>query len=124
MAIFMTLLAVAVLVAVDQLVKVWAVTSLASVGTIPLIPDVLQLTYVENRGAAFNLLENHQWVFILFAFVVIGVICAALLRGYAQTVVGRLALVLICAGAVGNLIDRIFRNFVVEIGRASCRERV
>ena len=60
MAIFMTLLAVVVLVAVDQLVKVWAVTSLASVGTIPLIPDVLQLTYVENRGAAFNLLENHQ----------------------------------------------------------------
>ena len=115
MAIFMTLLAVAVLVAVDQLVKVWAVSSLASVGTIPLIPDVLQLTYVENRGAAFNLLENHQWVFILFAFVVIGVICAALLRGYAQTVVGRLALVLICAGAVGNLIDRIFRNFVVDM---------
>ena len=115
MAIFMTLLAVAVLVAVDQLVKVWAVTSLASVGTIPLIPDVLQLTYVENRGAAFNLLENHQWLFILFAFVVIGVICAALLRGYAQTVAGRLALVLICAGAVGNLIDRIFRNFVVDM---------
>ena len=47
--------------------------------------------------------------------VVIGVICAALLRGYAQTVAGRLALVLICAGAVGNLIDRIFRNFVVDM---------
>jgi signal peptidase II len=115
MAIFMTLLAVAVLVIVDQLVKLWAVTSLASMGSIPLIPGVLQLTYVENRGAAFSLLENHQGLFIAFAFVVIAVICLALYKKYIQTALGQIALVLICAGAVGNLIDRIFRHFVVDM---------
>ena len=115
MAIFMTLLAVAVLVGVDQLVKLWAVTSLAPVGTIPLIPGVLQLTYVENRGAAFSLLQNHQGLFIAFAFVVIAVIAALLYRKYVQTALGQVALILVLAGAVGNLIDRIFRSFVVDM---------
>lgn len=115
MAIFMTLLAVAVLVIVDQVVKLWAVTSLASIGSIPLIPGVFQLTYVENRGAAFSLLENHQGLFIFFAFVVIGVICTVLYKKYIQTPLGQVALILVCAGAVGNLIDRIFRNFVVDM---------
>ena len=56
MSIVMYLLAVLMMVIVDQAVKYWAVTMLASIGTIPLIPGVLSLTYVENRGAAFSIL--------------------------------------------------------------------
>lgn len=115
MAIFMTLLAVAVLVVVDQMVKLWAVTSLASIGSIPLIPGVFQLTYVENRGAAFSLLQNHQGLFIIFAAVVVVLIAIVLYKKYVQTALGQVALILICAGAIGNLIDRIFRNFVVDM---------
>ena len=55
MSIVMYLLAVLMMVIVDQAVKYWAVTMLASIGTIPLIPGVLSLTYVENRGAAFSI---------------------------------------------------------------------
>ena len=58
MSMVMYLLAVLMMVIVDQAVKYWAVTMLASIGTIPLVPGVLSLTYVENRGAAFSILEN------------------------------------------------------------------
>lgn len=58
MSIVMYLLAVLMMVIVDQAVKYWAVTMLASIGTIPLIPGVLSLTYVENRGAAFSIFRK------------------------------------------------------------------
>ncbi len=115
MALFMTVLAVVALVVVDQLVKYWAVTSLASIGTIPLIPGVFQFTYVENRGAAFSLLENHQWIFIGFAIVAVVVIAIALRKNYVQTMFGKISLLLICAGAIGNMIDRLIRHFVVDM---------
>lgn len=115
MAVFMAILAVAVLVSVDQLVKFWAVASLKAIDTIPIIPGVLQLHYVENRGAAFSLLENHQWIFIIFAVIVIAAIAYGLKSGYIQTNLGRISLLLVCAGAVGNLIDRVVRHFVVDM---------
>lgn len=115
MTLFMTLLTIAALVVVDQLVKYWAVTSLAALGSIPLIPGVFQFTYVENRGAAFSMLENHQWLFVAFAVVVVVLIAAALQKNYVQTLFGKIALLLICAGAVGNMIDRVVRHFVVDM---------
>lgn len=115
MTLFMTLLTIAALVVVDQLVKYWAVTSLAALGSIPLIPGVFQFTYVENRGAAFSMLENHQWLFVAFAIVVVVLIAAALQKNYVQTLFGKIALLLICAGAVGNMIDRVVRHFVVDM---------
>ena len=71
MSIVMYLLAVLMMVIVDQAVKYWAVTMLASIGTIPLIPGVLSLTYVENRGAAFSILENQIWLFVALAVVIL-----------------------------------------------------
>ncbi len=115
MPILMSLLGIAVLVAADQLVKYWTVTSLAASGSIPIIPNVFQLTYVENRGAAFSLLENQQWLFILFAVVILAAIAYALHKGIVQTNLGKLSLLLICAGAIGNVIDRVFRHFVVDM---------
>lgn len=115
MPLFMSLLGIAVLVAADQLVKYWAVSSLASIGTIPIIPGVFQMTYVENRGAAFSLLENQQWLFVIFAIVVVAAIAYAMYKNIIQTNLGRLALILVCAGAIGNVIDRIIRHYVVDM---------
>ncbi|MGN1014655.1 MAG: signal peptidase II [Butyricicoccus sp.] len=115
MTIFMTLLGIAVLVAVDQMVKFWTVSVLKDIGTIPLIPNVFQLTYVENRGAAFSILQNQQWLFIIIALVFLVVIAVALRRNYVQTMLGKFALLLICSGAIGNVLDRIFRHFVVDM---------
>ena len=71
MYILMSVLAVLTMVAVDQAVKYWAVTMLAPVGSIPLVPGILQLTYVENRGAAFSILENQIWLFVVLALVIL-----------------------------------------------------
>ena len=115
MTIFMTLLGIAALVAVDQMVKFWTISVLKDIGTIPLIPDVFQLTYVENRGAAFSILQNQQWLFILIAVAFLIGIAVVLRRGYVQTMLGKFALLLVCAGAIGNVLDRIFRHFVVDM---------
>ena len=115
MTLFMTLLTIAALVVVDQLIKYWAVTSLAAIGTVPLIPGVFQFTYVENRGAAFSLLENHQWLFVCFAIVAVVLIGMALKKNYVQTFLGKISLMLICAGAIGNMLDRVVRHFVVDM---------
>lgn len=115
MTLIMTLLAIAAMVLVDQVVKYWTLTVLAPVGTMPLIPGVLQLTYVENRGAAFSILQDQIWLFVLITVVVLAIIFYALRKQYVQTVLGKISLIVIAAGAVGNVIDRIFRHFVVDM---------
>ena len=115
MSIVMYLLAVLMMVIVDQAVKYWAVTMLASIGTIPLIPGVLSLTYVENRGAAFSILENQIWLFVALAVVILCGIVYALQTGRIQTTLGKLALLVIAAGAVGNTIDRVIHHYVVDM---------
>lgn len=115
MSIVMYLLAVLMMVIVDQAVKYWAVTMLASIGTIPLIPGVLSLTYVENRGAAFSILENQIWLFVALAVVILCGIVYALKTDKIQAPIGKISLLVIAAGAIGNVIDRVVNHYVVDM---------
>ncbi|MGE4549408.1 MAG: signal peptidase II [Intestinibacillus sp.] len=110
-------IAILLMVAADQLVKYWAVTVLQAVpgGTIPLIQNVFHLTYVENRGAAFSILQNKIWLFVLITVVILGAMVYVLRRGLLHTALGRWAVYVIAGGAVGNLLDRIFRHYVVDL---------
>ena len=103
------------MVIVDQAVKYWAVTMLASIGTIPLIPGVLSLTYVENRGAAFSILENQIWLFVALAVVILCGIVYALKTDKIQAPIGKISLLVIAAGAIGNVIDRVVNHYVVDM---------
>ena len=101
------------LIAFDLWTKTIAAAALQS-GSIPLIPGVLELYYLENTGAAFSLLENAQWLFILIAAVVV-VLIGIFLRKLPKTrrhLPLFLTLIFISAGAVGNLIDRIKLGYV------------
>ena len=111
------IIAVLLMIALDQAVKLWALTSLQAQHTIPLIENVFHLTYVENRGAAFSLFAqfNSRWIFVALACVITVVILIALQKKYMQTVLGRWSLVLIAAGALGNAIDRVAHGFVVDL---------
>lgn len=115
MSLLMPLLAIAAMVVVDQVVKYWTVAVIAPIGSIPLIPGILQLTYVENRGAAFSLLQNQIWLFVLLAAVVVGAIAYAFYKNLIQNTWGKISLLVICAGAVGNVIDRIVHRYVVDM---------
>ena len=105
------------LVALDQLVKLWTLKVLKPGGPIPIIPGVLELSYVENRGAAFGILQNRQWLFIaITVLVVLGIILLVPRIPRERHYLGlRLCAYFILAGAAGNMIDRIIRGYVVDM---------
>ena len=93
------LLCVAALVGADQAIKFWAVQVLEPVGSMPLIPHVVELRFVLNQGMAFSLLSGKQLFLILAS------------RGkYLQ----QAALILVLGGGIGNLIDRVLNGEVVD----------
>ncbi len=108
------LILAAVLVACDQLIKLWALNSLAPVGTMMVIPGFLSFTYVENRGAAFGIFTGQRTLLII---MVAAILCGAgwmLLSGKIKGTLERLCVLLIISGGLGNLIDRIRHGFVVD----------
>ena len=102
------------LTAVDLLTKSAAADALKGQPPVVLIDGVLELRYVQNTGAAFSILENAQWFFILVAAAAIAVIAILLtriphVRRYWPL---HVLLTLIAAGAAGNLMDRVTLNYV------------
>ncbi len=110
--------AVLLLATLDQLAKQRAALTLRGTGGISLIPGVLKLYYLypENRGIAFGMFQGGTLVFAVFTVILAGLIIYALCRMPAGSyyLPQRLVCVLILAGAAGNLIDRIFRGYVID----------
>ncbi len=106
----------ALLVIVDQITKIFAAFFLPGTGGLPVIPGVFQFYYLENAGAAFGILKNSRLFFIFIALVIIVFTVFVTFRMPAQTHYHplRFACILIMAGAAGNMIDRIFRGYVVD----------
>lgn len=99
----------------DQMTKLWAILTLKGKEALSLIPGKLELLYVENRGAAFGMLQNRQWLFLLIGLFVLGAIVYFLPRLSPQRYAPlRFCVYLIAAGATGNMIDRVFRGYVVD----------
>lgn len=98
-------------IAADQLVK-WL--SIRLTGDVTLIPGVMNFTYVENTGMAFSMLSGHTWL-----LGIVSVVCILLgwwvLRRYRLGVWSRIGAMLMLGGAVGNMIDRLFRGYVVDM---------
>ena len=105
----------AALVVLDQLVKLLVLRLIPLGGRVPFIPHLVELTYVQNTGAAFSLFSRHTWVLAAVSLAVSLVLAAALWKGFFRHPLGKLTLSLLLAGAVGNLIDRAFRGFVVDM---------
>ena len=103
----------AVLVVVDQLIKAWATAVLAPVGTMPLLPGIIQLRYVLNDGAAFSMLAGKQGFLIAFTGAALAAVAAYLVIRRPKGL-DRAAWLLILAGGIGNLIDRAANHMVVD----------
>lgn len=101
----------ALVVIIDQVVK-WLCTGLT--GSVTLIPHVLALTYAENTGMAFSLFSGQAWV-----LGVVSAVCILagwlVLRRYMMGPVSRIAAMLMLGGAMGNMIDRFLRGYVVDM---------
>lgn len=102
------------IIILDFLVKHWAQAELSQIGSIPVWEGVLHLTYVENRGAAFGILQDKVWFFVIVALIAIPVILFALWKFKNRSKTLNLGLCFVMAGAVGNMIDRISLGYVVD----------
>lgn len=99
----------------DQITKLLARIYLKPVGDFPLIDGVLHLTYVENRGAAFGILSNHRWIFMLLSFVAVGAMISYVsVRRKTLSDMGGVSLALVIGGGIGNLIDRALIGYVTD----------
>ena len=105
-----------VLVFLDQLTKWIAVAKLKPIHDIPIIDGIFHLTYVENRGAAFGILQGKHLFFIVITVLVMVFITVYYykLPKERQYHWMRLGLVLLGSGAIGNLIDRVRLGYVVD----------
>ncbi len=103
------------IVGLDQLVKALAYRDLRPITTFELLPGVFRLQYCENTGAAFSILAGQTWFFILLTVLLCSLIIILLIRGTIRSATARISLVWVVSGGIGNLIDRIFRGFVIDM---------
>lgn len=112
---FTVLAVIAALVSLDQLTKWLAVLCLKNAETTELIPRILGFTYVENKGAAFGILQGQRWLFLIFTGIVMAAILALLLFGkFRKHLWFNISATLIVAGGIGNFIDRLIHGYVVD----------
>ncbi len=109
--------AIAALVGFDQWIKFWAIENLQGQPSRSFLPigdfDWMHLTYTENTGAAFSMLSGSRVFLIVFPLIMIVVCTVMLHRLYREHRWVMVALPLMIAGGIGNLIDRIFRDGAV-----------
>lgn len=105
----------ALIVGVDQLTKIWVRDILAPhYYVMVVIPRVVHFVYVENRGAAFGMLEGARTFFVIIALVVFLMVIAYIATSRQHRGLEVIALGLIVGGAIGNLIDRVTQGFVTD----------
>ena len=105
----------AALVVVDQIVKYLVRANIELGGSVPFLPCILDLTYVQNTGAAFSMLRSHTWVLTLTSAVVVLAVCALIVKGFFKNRLGLWSAALVLAGGMGNLIDRAVFGFVTDM---------
>lgn len=105
------------IIAIDQLTKYLTVQSIPLHETIEVIPNILSFTYHRNTGAAWSILEGQMWFFYIMTVIVVGFIIYYLHTHGKDDRLFALSLSLILGGAVGNFIDRLFLQYVVDMIR-------
>lgn len=114
--IIIDILAILLLIFFDQFTKYLAVVKLKYNPPYVLIDGVLELNYLENKGAAFGMLQDKKTLFIFMAVIMLTVVFYVLFKlpDEKKFVSWQVFLCLICAGGVGNMIDRVRFDYVVD----------
>ena len=109
-----TLIIIALLVAIDQIIKLLVLEHLKPIGSLTLIDGFIQLNYAENTGAAFGSFSGKTTFLSIFtlAIIILGLIYLFIKKRKVD--VEYICISLIISGGLGNLVDRIFRGYVVD----------
>lgn len=110
----MGFIVILILLAIDILTKQWAINVLAKNNDITVIKGFFDLAYLENRGAAFGILQNKVIFLALITSIVILIMVVYLIKYKPESKILKYSFYLIISGAIGNLIDRVRLGFVVD----------
>lgn len=106
---------IVIIIFIDQISKYLTTSYLKPIGSITILKNVFNLTYVENRGAAFGMLQNQRWLFIVLTIIIAIAVACYLILNRNESLILRISLSMILGGAIGNLIDRIRLGYVVDM---------
>lgn len=104
-----------ILVIIDQVTKYLTVQNIELGQVIEFIPNIVSLTYIRNTGAAFSILEGQMWFFYIVTIIVIGVLIYYMYTEAKKDRMLGILLSFILAGAIGNFIDRLMLQYVVDM---------
>lgn len=110
---FLTFFVIFIIIA-DQFIKYLIINNMFLGQSIPLITDILHLTYILNPGAAFGILENQRLFFIFIAIILVFAIVYFRKKILHLSKLFQLGIAMLFSGAIGNMIDRIFIGKVVD----------
>ena len=107
------LLIIILVIITDQITKYLALG--LKKGSVSIVDKYLNLIYVENRGAAFGILQGKKFFLTFVTLIVILAMSFYLYKGYNKfSLITKIGLSLLIGGAIGNLLDRIIRNYVID----------
>lgn len=107
------LIAILVVLA-DQISKHFVCLHIKPVGSLSVIKGILDFTYVENRGAAFGILSDNRYVFMIASFIIVYVLLTIIHKFHGQSVLFDICLGLIVGGGIGNMVDRAVLGYVID----------
>ena len=108
------LILIALIIGADQLTKWLAVVYLQNGDSVYVIPGVFRFVFVKNDGAAFGMLDNHRWVFMILSTVAIIGLLIFLWRKPPKSRLCRIAMAFLIGGGIGNMIDRVLLGYVID----------
>lgn len=98
----------------DRLTKIWALNSLKDTDGVILIKDFFKLEYLENKGAAFGIMQNKVIFLSLVTFLIVAGMTYYIIKYKPKSKFLRVSIAMIISGALGNLYDRLFYKYVVD----------
>ena len=104
------------LIIFDQWTKYTVLMHIKPISSIPLIPEVLSFTYHENRGAVWGIMQGQIPILIVSTVIILSAVIYIFFKipDTKKYIWLRIVAVLITSGAIGNFIDRVFRQYVVD----------
>ena len=98
----------------DQATKLWAANVLKNGNSIKIIGNFLRLSYAENKGAAFSILQNQRIFFLIITIVMLVFLALIYFKTKNISKMSRLSVAMIIGGAIGNFIDRFRLGYVID----------
>ena len=103
------IIVIVALVLIDQVTKLFVVRLMSPGDSVDLIEGIFRFTYVQNDGAAFGMLSEHRWVFMVISVIAIIAMLVYLWKFRPDSKFACMAVSMIISGGIGNMIDRMFR---------------